>query len=359
MRVSRVVAVLLVLVLAVPALAQVAYIQAAVAAEQAMAKLSEELADMRKDAIDSKKADEIRNRMQGPEGINTKFINAMAELRDEKQKLMINKKQNAAEIARLEKAEKRAEGVRAKLKKFTSLMADDKTMIGAAKSGALQRAAADAAGAMKETAAAINDVSGKVNAIGGDDKPGSIEFTKINVKSGKLRFFITDRDGVEKEIFEGSTIKIAKLPIVVRASIQDAEKVRLDSQHGSGGATWDPKPDGAVGPLHFYAYEGAGGRSEWTAREEYKWSATENADRLRSLGQRNSDASTKKGTGDIVDIVPAKSVAQSVGLDVEAKSLKWERVSKLPGGKRTADVVPKDASASAHLVISVFPAGNN
>jgi hypothetical protein len=354
----RVVAVLLVLFVAAPALAQVAYIQAAVAAEQAMAKLAEDLADMRKDTIDNKKAEEIRARLSGPDGINTKFIAAMTELREEKAKLMINKKENAAEIKRLEQAEKKGEGVRAKLKKMQSLMADDKVMIGAAKSGALQRVAAEASAAMKTTAEAINAVSGGVNAIGGDDKPGSIEFTKIEVKSGKIRFFVTDRDGAEKEVFEGSTIRIAKLPISIRASIQDAEKVRLDAQWGTGGATWDPKPD-TTGPAHFYAYEGAGGRSEWTAREEYKWSATDNKDRLRSLGQRNSDGSTKKATGDVVDVVPAKSVAQAVGLELEAKSLKWERKSKLPGGTRTTDVVPKDATASARLVISVFPAGTN
>lgn len=349
-------AVALVVLLAVRARAQGMYISTAVAAEHAMAKLTEDLAEMRKASIDSKKAEEIRARVSGPEGINTKFINAMTELHDEKAKLMVNKEKNAAEIARLEEAEKRAEGVRTKLKKLQSLTADDRTLIGAVKSGTLQRIAAEASAAMKDTASAVADVSGQVTASG-DDKPGSIEIKKIDVKRGKLRFFVSEAGGAEKEVFEGSTIRITKLPVSLRASIQDSEKVRLDQQWGGGAATWDPKPS-APGPAHHYAYEGQGGRSEWTAHEEYHWTAGDNRDRLRSLGQRNSDDATQKSTGDVVELVPAKPVAQAIGLDVEAKSLRWERKSKLPGGERKADVTAKDAAASAHLTVSFFPAGN-
>jgi len=66
-----------------------------------------------------------------------------------------------------------------------------------------------------------------------------------------------------------------------------------------------------------------------------------------------------KATGDIVEISPAKAIAQGITIDLQAKSLKWERKSKLTGStqERKADVVSKDNTASAELVISFFPSG--
>lgn len=349
------------LLLSGSAFAQGAYFAAADAAQQQMQKFVDLINDMKHAEWNRQKADEARTQLvgDGKGGLMGEVRKASAELDAEITKLKVNPKENAAELKKLTEARKNMDVAKGQLTKLQSHMASDQKMKLALKNGTLAKFAADGNAAMTKSTDAIKAVNETTTnaAASGDDKPGTIEIQKMSVKSGKLRFFITEKTGSEKEVFEGTKVTISKFPVTMRVSIQDTEKVRLDGQWGSGNANWDEKS-----PLqHVYAYEGqsGGGRSTWTAREEYKVSASDHKELLRTIGQRNSDASTVKATGDIVEIVPAKAIAQGIGIDVEAKSLKWERVSKFTGStaEKKADVVSKDNTASAHLVIAFFPAG--
>jgi hypothetical protein len=343
------------------AFAQGAFFAGADAAQQVMQAITDELIAMRKEKFDADRAEKVRVELvgkDGTEGLMKKFRENVKELDAEIAKLKDNPKENAEELKKLNAAKKNSEAAKANLTKLQSYMMDNNKMKLALKNGTLERFAKEANAAMKKSTEAVKAASESAStaASSGDDKPGSIEI-EAKVKSGKLRLFVMGHDGTEQEIFEKGKVKVTKFPIVIRASIQDSEKVRLESQHGGGNANWDPKP--SPNYQHVYAYEGqsGGGRSEWTAREEYKFTVSDNKQLVKSIAQRNSDGSTVKATGDILEISPAKAISQGIGIDVDAKSLKWERKSKLTGGERKADVVSKDNAASAHLVISFFPAG--
>jgi hypothetical protein len=363
MKKTMVVVAAMLLLFASSAFAQGAYFAAADAAQQQMQKLTDELIEMRKAKFEADRAEKVREQLvgtDGREGLMKTFRDAVKELDSEITKLKVNPKDNAEELKKLNAAKKSADAAKANLTKLQSYMMDNGKMKLALKNGTLEKFATEANKAMKKSAEAIKaaNESTSTAASSGDDKPGTIQI-ETKVKSGKVRIFVTGHDGTEQEIFEKGTVKITKFPVVIRASVQDTEKVRLESQHGGGNANWDPKPNPNY--QHVYAYEGSsgGGRSEWTAREEYKFTASENKQLLRSIGQRNSDGSTVKATGDIVELSPAKAIAQGITIDLSAKSLKWERKSKFTGStqEKKADVVSKDNAASAQLVISFFPAG--
>jgi len=352
------------LLFASSAFAQGTYFAAADAAQQQMQKLTDELIEMRKAKFEADRAEKVREQLvgkDGTEGLMKTFRDGVKELDAEITKLKVNPKDNAEELKKLNAAKKSADAAKANLTKLQSYMMDNNKMKLALKNGTLEKFATEASKAMAKSRDAIKDVNESTSkaASSGDDKPGTIQI-ETKVKSGKLRIFVMGHDGTEQEIFEKGTVKVTKFPVVIRASIQDSEKVRLESQHGGGGANWDPKPNPNY--QHVYGYEGqsGGGRSDWTAREEYKFTASENKQLLRSIGQRNADGSTVKATGDIVELSPAKAIAQGIKIDLQAKSLKWERKSKFTGStaEKKADVVSKDnAAASAELVISFFPAG--
>lgn len=353
-------AALVVLAVSTPAEAVVVYAETALAAQRTFEALADLAAEQHQAGLERRSVDAIRNQAREA---RKQFIAAMSQLDQEIARLRADPKGNAALLAELQKAKKQGEAAREYLKKLTSLMADDKTMLGAKKSGFLGRSMRKVAATMGATATTIESAHTAL-APAGEGNAGFIEVLELSVTQGEMVFYMKDyvagRGVVDVPLRKGQRVEVRRFPIRIRAAIQDDNKKRLAKLEkkrvvGSSQIEFDNVTGYEKG--HKFVYTGKPGTTTWIARESYVWQPSRygpTSSRIRAFSQTRSDLSTEPKTGDIVEIHPKGASAQGLVLEVSAQCLRWDRRSILVGGERAGKVVPKNNKAKATLKLSYF-----
>jgi hypothetical protein len=340
--------VLLVLLSAVPAFAQVGYGEAIIACEKAAAEMANLAAEARNEAMAAQRADAIRDKSKE---LNEKFIKASQSLTAERARLNTSPKDNAAALKRLDEAEKRLETARSRLKVLTANLADNATVLNAVRSGFLERTANEVSAATGEVGKALQVSSASL----GNANVGAVELRELKVNQGKLRLFVVTGDK-EEELVQGRQVSVPGLPIVIRAEVRDQNRTRLEEQKAKGllpAGTEFVETDGKCKPGRKFAYENARvGRTNWTAKETLKWEPRgDTQEQLKGFAQRASDPCSEN---DVVELHTKGASVQRLVLGLTGKA-SWKRQSQLKGGNREETVEPQDGTVDAELVLSVWP----
>lgn len=342
------VVVLLVLLSALPAFAQLGYGEAIVACEQASAEMANLAAEARNEAMAEKRADAIRDKSRE---LSRKFIDASQALKAERERLNTSPKDNAAALKRLAEAEKRLEAARERLKVLTANLADNKTLLNAVRSGFLERTANEVSASTLEVGKALD----AANASLANDKVGAVELRELTAGASKLRLFVVT-GGKEEELVQGRQVSVSGLPIAIRAEVRDQNRTRLEEQkakHMLPAGTEFVETDGKCKAGRQFAYENSRvGKTSWTAKETFKWEPRgDTQEQLKGFAQRASDPCSEN---DVVELHTKGATAQRLVLRLTGKAL-WKRQSQLKGGNREETVEPQDGTVDAELVLAVWP----
>jgi hypothetical protein len=340
--------VLVALLSALPALAQVGYTEAIAACERAAAEMANLAAEARNEAMAEKRADAIRDKSRD---LSRKFIDASQSLRAERERLDTNPKENAAALKRVAEAEKRLEAARERLKVLTANLADNQTMLNAVRSGFLERTANEVSAATQEVGKALDAASASL----GTAKVGAVELRELRVNQGKLRLFVVTGDR-EQELVQGKQVFVPGLPITLRAEVRDQNRTRLEEQkarHLLPAGTEFVETDGKCKAGRQFAYENSRvGKTSWTVKETFKWETeSDSKEQLRGFAQRASDPCAEN---DVVELHTKGPAVQRLVLRLAGKAT-WKRQSQLKGGNREETVEPQDGTVDAELVLGVWP----
>ena len=343
-----------------PGRAQTAIQATVFIAQEAMQEIANKVAAIKLAELNANTADNVR-KMIGE--ARKDFVKGMTDLDQQIATLEVNKDKNADLLAELKKAKAHGQQAEAKLKDLQARMADNDKMKASLGSGFLVRTLREVAQSMGQAGKTVAAADATLSSTS-DDKAGFVEIRELTISKGAMKFYVTDfvpgKGFVEKEIFAGNKIAIRKLPVVIRAAVQEDNKKRLTEQQAKNDGKTVVFEDVDGTPGNKFAYGNKMATSLWTAKEEYTWKADLSVaanKKLRGLSQLNSDIATKAKTGDRAQISPTESVAQNLTFDVEGKSLGWKLVSVRNGVERTEEIAPKNGNAKARIVISIFPAG--
>ncbi len=343
--------ILSVLLSAVPAFAQVGYLEAIAACEQAASEMAILAAEARSEAMAAKRADAIRDKTRE---LSRHFVEAAQGLKAERARLNTNPKENAEALKRIDEAEQRMGTARERLKKLIAHLADDKTAINAVRSGFLERTAQEVNSATQEVGKAL-EASASSLADTGSDKVGAVELRELKVNTGKLRLFVVTR-GREVELTRGKQVRVSGLPIILRAEVRDQNRTRLEEQKAKGllpAGTEFVETDGKCKEGRQFAYENSRvGKTIWTARDAFTWELQGETQRhLKGFAQRASDPCSKN---DLIELHTRGPAVQRLELRLTGTAT-WKRQSQLKGGSREQTVEPQDGSVDADLVLGVWP----
>lgn len=343
------------------AAAMSAYLTAAAAAERLYSELNESLKDEMLATRKSGRATQIHNKVMQAAKAFQEHQNRLAEERD---RLMVNPKDNATLIAEIDEAQARLRQAQQKIREMVKMVSqsDQVTLNAAKKDGFLAKRAVEVANAIGN---ARQTIDGTYLALGdtGNESPGSVTIDGIDVTpAGGIVFYMKDyvagKGVVDVELEVGQTYRVSKLPITIRAAIQNNHKTRLtrmlDEPRENSEIQFTAIENVSKG--HKFEYSGKPGKSVWVANEAYRWNVSDGRGRnkVRALKQRGSDLTVAEETGDVVEIYTEGAVAQHMRFVVDATG-GWTRTSTLSGGVRQVQVPTKPEKARAEIEISLFP----
>ncbi len=334
---------------AATAFGQVAYLEAIEQSQRALQKLDEFIQANHAEMVKGRSADKARDQFIK---VKQQFIEASADLESERQLLSKNKVANRERLKILDAARVKADGAKVKLLKLNELMKHDDNMIGALKSGALARNMKETLEAVTATNQALGAANESLTKAGAG--AGELAVKELSTK-GKLTLYL--RQGSEEvRLEQGKSYRLSGSPIVLRACVDDENKLRLTEQKKGGGPSTISFKNMPGLPGHQFEYGNSNSTSTWRAKEtfHFKPSGEDFDKRVASWKQKAGDDATVAATGDSVEIYPTSDVAGGIAFEIDG-DVKWERSSKLPGGTRKEEVVPKDHEGSARLVLNVFP----
>ncbi|MBL8914806.1 MAG: hypothetical protein JNM17_29140 [Archangium sp.] len=327
------------------ALAQVPLLTVMAESETAAAEFANMAADLKNDALAGRTAGNLGTKHME---MVQKFAKAKKELDAEKARLIGNPAANRAELERIAKADAALARARQRLDLIQPKLKDTATMIGAAKSGFLERTANEVKAATGEAKDAVA-ASQAATATPTGDGVASVEVRELKLAEGRVKLFLVS-DGKEVELTVGNAVVASGLPILIRAQLLDEKGDGLEKQKS--GSTAFEQGDFGCAKGRAYKYGNASGKSEWTAKQKVKWVVT-NSDtqaRLRGFATKNADPC---GEGDVLEFSPGGSTAQGLNFDLSGTTT-WQRKSVLAAGPREETVTSKDASVRAFVTISVF-----
>lgn len=313
--------------------------------ETATAEYANMIADMKNDALAQRTAGNFGTKHME---LVKKFAAAKRELDAEKKRLEGNPTANKAELERIARADAALARARQRLDLIQPKLKDTASMIGAAKSGFLERTANEVKQATGEAKEAVS-ASQIATATPTGDGVASVELRELKLVEGRVKLFLVS-GGKEVELTQGKAVSANGLPIRIRAQLLDEKGDGLEKQKAGSTAFEQGDFDCAKGRA--YKYGNASGRSEWTAKQKVTWVVT-NSDtqgKLRGFATKNGDPC---GEGDVLEFSPGGSTAQGLNFDLSGTTT-WQRKSVLAAGPREETVTSKDASVRAFVTISVF-----
>jgi hypothetical protein len=332
------------------AVAQIGYGEAIVACEQASAEMANLVAELRNEQMARQRAEKIQEAVMK---LSQKVTDTSISLDAEIKRVKANPDRNKEELAKLEAARAKLKETKSYVKTLVKHSNNVDSMIGAYKSGLLQRTTEKVNEATKGMGEAIKS-SHESLAL----PVGSVDFKEVKITEGKLKLFVLS-GGEQTEVVAGQSIPVRALPIRIRAVVMDEQKTRLSEQKEKGllpaGTEFVEVDDNGRG--HKFQYSNPNvGTTTWQSTEEYSFVPQDEATKkkIRGLKQTGSDACCKGDKGDVLEL-HTEVPAQNLVFQVEGTVVKWQRVSKMKAGERKEDVVPKDNVARAWVTLSVYP----
>jgi hypothetical protein len=290
------------------------------------------------------------------------YITAIQQVDTEIRRLEQNPDLNRNELARLRSVKQDATQAHRRLSflsKLTESRQEEKNiLLGALKSPYFRKTIQEIT-ALNNRLKGTLDTNARTLAGNGSEVIGSIEVRSIDIYRGELELYVMeDLPGggrIETPLVRDQGVAVRQLPIVVRASIRDENKKRLlAAPENAITIEFEGSDDGL--PDQVIRYQGTAGQSVWRTSETYKWEP-DNKDprmreKLRAFMTRNSSRYAK---GDIAEIHPLGGTVQNLVFYIDAQCDGWHRESTINGRKVEGDIVPKNNTASARLVVSIFP----